>query len=93
MDDVESEQIDRRENARALEAIKTLESEKAIESKSDLKNRCQQILREKGYVLHTPIFGDYWIGPKKGKGNWNYYSNSDLNKIKEWADSTGKIDY
>ena len=91
MDDVESEQINRRENARALEAIKTLESEKAIESKFDLKNRCQKILREKGYVLHTPIFGDYWIGPKKG--NWNYYSNSDLNKIKDWAENIGEIDY
>ncbi len=91
MDDIESEQIDRRENERVLKAIQTLESEKIIESKSDLKYRCIEILREKGYVLHSPIFGDYWVGPKKG--NWNYYSNSDLNKIKDWAENTGEIDY
>jgi len=88
IDDIESKQIDHRENAKILEAIKTLEREEEINSKSDLKKRCQQILGEKGYILHTPIFGNYWIGSKKG--DWNYYSSSDLNEIKKWADNAKK---
>jgi len=90
MDDIESEQIDRRENERALGAIQALESEKVIQSKpeiKDVKSECEYILNKKGYALYRHLFGDYWVGsiPTNGVDNQNYYENGDLNKIKEWA--------
>jgi hypothetical protein len=87
MDDVESEQINRRENERALKVIQALESEKIIQPRPDLKAECKDILRKKGYVLYRHIFGDYWVGsnPTDGVDNQNYYENGDLNKIREWA--------
>lgn len=89
MDDVESEQIDRRENERALRAIQALESEKVIESKPDLKTECKDILEDKGYTLYNPILGDYWVGSIYS--DLNYYSNKDLEKIREWAINAKKV--
>ena len=85
MDDIESEQIYRKESDRVLQTVQSLENKNTINSNlEDLKYDCKQILSQKGYVLHSPIFGDYWVGSIMKKKR-NYYSNNDLNKIKEWA--------
>ena len=90
MDDIESEQIDRRENERAYKAIQALESEKIVEPKfssNEIKAECEYILNKKGYALYKHLFGDYWVGsiPAKGVDNQNYYESGDIRKIKEWA--------
>ena len=85
MDDIKSEQINNRENARVYAAIQEL---KSIEVKSGQKeslfDECKKILRNKGYVLNKSKSGEYTIErPAILFGGVNVvYSSKDLNNIK-----------
>ena len=61
MDSIESEQIDRREDARAYEAIQAYKKFESIDVKSESPNslftECQEILGNKGYRLHKSASG------------------------------------
>jgi len=91
MDDVESKQINHRENERALKAIQVLESERMIGGrpfKSKFKEgsiayECDYILAVKGYMLHRQLWADWWISAKSNRESC--YHSDDLKKIKEWA--------
>jgi len=89
MDDIESEQIDRREDERAYEAIqqlKKLESFNGEIEDDPLYAECKEMLGNKGYELRYSKSGKYYIGPTKEP----FFSSKDLNKIKNWASaSTG----
>jgi 5-methylthioribose kinase len=80
-DDIESDQIDRRENERAYKALQEFRNAEAIESKPDLKTECRELLGYKGYELHKSTLGEYQVGDK----NNPIYSSKDLNDIKRWA--------
>ncbi len=81
MDDIESEQIDRRDNERAYKALQEFRNAEAIESKPDLKTECRELLGYKGYELHKSTLGEYQVGDKSNP----IYSSKDLNDIKRWA--------
>ena len=85
MDDVESEQIDRRDGERAYKALQELRNAEVIESKPDLKpdlkTECRELLGYKGYELHKSTLGVYQVGDKSNP----IYSSKDLNDIKRWA--------
>ena len=85
MDDIESEQIDRRDNERAYKALQELRNAEVIESKPDLKpdlkTECRELLGYKGYELHKSTLGVYQVGDKSNP----IYSSKDLNDIKRWA--------
>ena len=84
MDDIKSEQINNRENARVYAAIQEL---KSIEVKSGQKeslfDECKKILRNKGYVLNKSKSGEYTIERPILFGDADVvYSSKDLNNIK-----------
>ena len=84
MDDIKSEQINKRENARVYAAIQEL---KSIEVKSGQKeslfDECKKILRNKGYVLNKSKSGEYTIERPILFGDADVvYSSKDLNNIK-----------
>jgi len=81
MDDVESEQIDRRDGERAYKALQELRNAEVIESKPDLKAECRELLGYKGYELYKSTLGVYQVGDKSNP----IYSSKDLNDIKRWA--------
>ena len=81
MDDVESEQIDRRDGERAYKELQELRNAEVIESKPDLKAECRELLGYKGYELHKSTLGVYQVGDKSNP----IYSSKDLNDIKRWA--------
>ena len=77
-DRIEFDQIKRSE-------IEDPGSAKIIEVDSaSLMHRCSKLLSNKGYVLHSTMFGGYWIG-EKNKKHVNRYSSSDLSDIAQWA--------
>ena len=84
MDDIKSEQINNKENARVYAAIQEL---KSIEVKSGQKeslfDECKKILRNKGYVLNKSKSGEYTIERPILFGDADVvYSSKDLNNIK-----------
>ena len=84
MDDIKSEQINKRENARVYAAIQEF---KSIEVKSGQKeslfDECKKILRNKGYVLNKSKSGEYTIERPILFGDADVvYSSKDLNNIK-----------
>ena len=91
MDDIESEQIDRRDGERAYKALQELRNTEVIESKPDLKTEwqleydlmteCRELLGYKGYELHKSTLGVHQVGDKSNP----IYSSKDLNDIKRWA--------
>jgi len=84
MDSIESEQIDRREDARAYKAIqklKELESFNGEIEVAPLYAECKELLGNKGYELRYSKSGKYYVGPKKEP----FISSKDLKKIKTWA--------
>jgi hypothetical protein len=91
MDDIESEQIDRREDARAYKAIQKLKELESInvEIKVDpLYAECKELLGNKGYKLHKSPTGEYHIGTGGGKEDLittSVYSSKDLNNIRKKA--------
>ena len=88
MDDIKSEQINNRENARVYAAIQEF---KSIEVKSgpqeSLFDECKKILRNKGYVLNKSKSGEYTIErPAILFGDATViYSSKYLNNIKRRA--------
>ena len=91
MDDIESEQIDRREDARAYEAIQAYKKFESIDVKSEPPNslftECQEILGNKGYKLHRSASDEYHIVTGVGDKDLSHsiYSSSDLNNIRKKA--------
>ena len=89
MDDIESEQIDRREDERAYKAIQQLKELESFNGEIEddrLYAECKELLENKGYELRYSKSGKYYIGPTKEP----FFSSKDLNKIKNWASaSTG----
>mgnify|MGYP003964761113 CR=1 FL=1 len=85
MDDIESEQINHRENERVYKAFQELTSDEIVKEKS-LEDECKDVLDGKGFILHKPIFGKYEVRAK-GKPRSNIYSSQDLEDIKKWADT------
>ena len=88
MDDIESIQINRRENEKAFEAIQALESIGGRPFKSKFHEgspayECDYILAAKGYMLHRQLWADWWISAKSNRESC--YHSDDLKKIKEWA--------
>ena len=91
MDDIESEKIDRKENAKVLSTIQVLESERMIGGRpfkskfheGSIAYECDYILSAKGYMLHMEIWADWWISAKSNRESC--YHSDDLKKIKEWA--------
>jgi len=91
MDDIESDQIDRRDNERAFKAIQVFESEIAIDDRpfkskfqeGSIAYECDNILAAKGYKLHSQLWADWWISAKSNRESC--YHSDDLKKIKEWA--------
>ena len=93
MDDIESEQINRREDARAYEALqelKEIERLKGLVESESIKTKgwtdslhyeCIELLGNKGYELHKSKSGEYHVGAKDNP----IYSSKDLNDIKKWA--------
>ena len=93
MDDIESEQINRREDARAYEALQELrdiEHRKGLVDSESIKTKnwtnslhyqCIELLGNKGYELHKSKSGEYHVGAKDNP----IYSSKDLNDIKKWA--------
>ena len=91
MDDIESEQIDRREDARVYKAIQELKELESIEvisgQQESLFDECKEMLRNKGYELKKSDSGEYTIerpGILFG-GGADVYSSKDLNNIKKEA--------
>lgn len=87
MDDIESDQINRRENDKALQAIKSLEGEIVVKSTSDLKTECEHILRSKGYALRKRFMSEKWFVTPIDDKNWNYFSSTHLSEVKKWAEN------
>ena len=91
MDDIESEKINKREDARAYAAIQMLKEFESIditsEPPSTLFTECQEMLGNKGYKLHRSTSGEYHIGTGVGDKELSHsiYSSSDLNSIREKA--------
>ena len=90
MDDIQSEQINSREDARAYAAIQAHKEFESIEVKSgqqeSLSNECKEMLRNKGYELKKSDSGEYTIerpGPLLFGGGAAVYSSKDLNNIKK----------
>ena len=84
IDDIESEQIDRREDARAYKAIQELKELESINGEIEvdpLYAECKELLGNKGYELKCSKSGKYYVGPKKKP----FISSKNLNKIKTWA--------
>ena len=90
MDDIESEQINSREDARAYAAIQAHKEFESIEVKSgqqeSLFDECKEMLRNKGYLLYKSKSksGEYTIEiPATFFKDANViYSSKDLNNIK-----------
>ena len=87
IDDIESEQIDRREDARVYKAIQKLEELESINVEIEvdpLYAECKELLGNKGYKLHKSATGEYHIGTGGGKEDLihSIYSSKDLNNIK-----------
>ena len=92
MDDIQSEQINSREDARAYAAIQAHKEFESIEVKSgqqeSLFDECKEMLRNKGYELKKSDSGEYTIerpGPLLFGGGAAVYSSKDLNNIKKEA--------
>jgi len=85
MDDIESEQINRRDSERAYKAIQELKSDEIVEEKS-LEDKCRDALDEKGFILKKSILGKYEVRAK-GKPRSNIYSSKELKDISKWADT------
>ena len=84
MDDIESEQIDRRDNERAYKALQEIQSER-IPNITPLETECRDILSTKGFTLHKPTFGKYKVKSQDNQG-LSVYSSKNLNDIKHWAE-------
>jgi len=85
MDDIESEKINNREDARVYAAIQEFESiEVESEQQESLFDECKEILRNRGYLLYKSKSGEYTIAiPATWLKNANVvYSSKDLNNIK-----------
>jgi hypothetical protein len=91
IDAIESEQIDKREDARAYEAILANKLFEAIDVKSERPNslyiECKELLGNKGYVLHKSASGEYHIGTLASlfKDASTIYSSKDLEDIRKKA--------
>ena len=91
LDDIESEQINSREDARAYEAILANKLFEAIDVKSERPNslyiECKELLGNKGYVLHKSASGEYHIGTLASlfKDASTIYSSKDLEDIRKKA--------
>ncbi len=81
MDDIESEQIERRDGERAYKALQELRNAEGIESKPTSFGECRELLGYKGYELHKSTLGVYQVGDKSNP----IYLSKDLNDIKRWA--------
>ena len=81
MDSIESDEIDKREDAMAYKAIQAYRKEVVKEAPDALLKECKELLGMKGYSLKTKDTGEYIIGNK----NDSIYSSSDLNDIKNKA--------
>ena len=85
MDAIESDEIDRREDARAYKAIQAYREFESIEVKKEdpdaLLKECKELLGMKGYRLNKSESGVYFIGSKDD----SIYSSSDLNDIRNKA--------
>jgi len=84
MDDIESEQINRRDNEKAYKALQEIQSER-IPNITPLEAECRDILSTKGFTLHKSTFGKYKVKSQDNQGVSVYSSNS-LNDIKHWAE-------
>ena len=85
MDAIESDEIDKREDAsayKAIQAYRKFESIEVVKEAPDaLLKECKELLGMKGYSLKTKDTGEYIIGNK----NDSIYSSFDLNDIKNKA--------
>jgi hypothetical protein len=91
MDDIESEKIDRREDARIYEAVQAYKEFESINVKSERPNslftECQEMLGNKGYKLHRSTSGEYHIGTGVEDKDLSHsiYSSKDLEDIRKKA--------
>ena len=91
MDDIESEKIDRREDARIYEAVQAYKEFESINVKSERPNalfmECKELLGNKGYVLHKSASGEYHIRTQATlfKDASSIYSSKDLEDIRKKA--------
>ena len=87
MDDIESERITNREDARVYAAMQELIEVKS-EKKDSLFDECKKLLRNKGYTLKKSDSGEYTIerpGVLLLGGAAVVYSSKNLNNIKKEA--------
>ena len=93
MDDIESEQIDRRDNERAYKAFQELSDKKAIKAnriiktggEPTLENAKKKIKGSKFSVSKAIGANSYFVDYKDGGGN--LYQTFDLEELHNWIDA------
>jgi len=92
MDDIESEQIDRRDNERAYKALQELNARQVVEveatdDKPTLENAKKKVKDTKFFVEKALTEDTYFVGGE----NWEtLYSTSDLQGLHNWLDNNIK---
>ena len=90
MDDIESEQIDRRETNKEVQRL-------AMVVKSVSREECEKLLNSKGYQLKKALFGEYSVLGEQdytkgfGSASISVFESQELSEIYQWAEKAPKL--
>jgi hypothetical protein len=90
MDDIESDQIDRREVSKEVHRL-------AMDVKSVSREECEKLLNSKGYRLKKVLLGEYYVLGEKdytkgfGAASAVIFESRELSEIYQWAEKAPKV--